>query len=60
VVGRSEHEKTRSMVLAIVSPSAIKIQDLTLTTLLLNRIAAALNQRVEIRFVPAEQRLRSA
>ena len=26
----------------------------------LNRIAAALNQRVEIRFVPAERRLRSA
>lgn len=27
---------------------------------MLNRIAAALNQRVEIRFVPAERRLRSA
>ncbi|MGH7831987.1 MAG: helix-turn-helix transcriptional regulator [Candidatus Binatia bacterium] len=27
---------------------------------MLNRIAAALNRRVEIRFVPAEQRLRSA
>ena len=27
---------------------------------MLNRIAAALNRRVEIRFVPAERRLRSA
>jgi DNA-binding XRE family transcriptional regulator len=27
---------------------------------MLNRIAAALNQRVEIRFVPAERRVRSA
>ena len=27
---------------------------------MLNRIAATLNQRVEIRFVPADQRLRSA
>ena len=27
---------------------------------MLNRIAAALNQRVEIRFVPADRRLRSA